>query len=126
MDMAVVRLTLARSQHHSPVGQEHGRTIPLTDLRPGEPKGAMRGEGQCTASNSVIDIDVMGHIQSQDGLRIRDHRSGAFAASRARLDETPICRTLKGRFSSCPPGRLQACSSQTRIKMALFVVAGSS
>src|SRR5258707_11445625 len=29
LDMAVLRLTLAPSQHHSPVGQEHGRTIPL-------------------------------------------------------------------------------------------------
>jgi len=28
-DMAVLRLTLAPSQHHSLVGQEHGRTIPL-------------------------------------------------------------------------------------------------
>jgi len=31
LDMAVLRLTLAPSQHHSPVGQEHGRTIPLAD-----------------------------------------------------------------------------------------------
>ena len=29
LDMAALRLTLAPSQHHSPVGQEHGRTIPL-------------------------------------------------------------------------------------------------
>jgi hypothetical protein len=29
LDKAVLRLTLAPSQHHSPVGQEHGRTIPL-------------------------------------------------------------------------------------------------
>jgi hypothetical protein len=28
LDMAVLRLTLAPSQHHLPVGQEHGRTIP--------------------------------------------------------------------------------------------------
>src|SRR5215468_6675182 len=33
LDMAVLRLTLAPSQHHSPVGQEHGRTIPLPDSR---------------------------------------------------------------------------------------------
>jgi len=32
LDMAVLRLTLAPSQHHSPVGQEHGRTIPLADI----------------------------------------------------------------------------------------------
>jgi hypothetical protein len=32
LDMAVLRLTLAPSQHHSPVGQEHGRTIPLADM----------------------------------------------------------------------------------------------
>src|SRR5258705_8294038 len=32
-DMAVLRLTLAPSQHHSLVGQEHGRTIPLPDDR---------------------------------------------------------------------------------------------
>jgi hypothetical protein len=32
--MAVLRLTLAPSQHHSPVGQEHGRTIPLADASP--------------------------------------------------------------------------------------------
>src|SRR5262249_9206121 len=32
LDMAVLRLTLAPSQHHSPVGQEHGRTIPLSDV----------------------------------------------------------------------------------------------
>jgi len=29
LDMAVLRLTLAPSQHHSPVGQEHAQTIPL-------------------------------------------------------------------------------------------------
>jgi len=29
LDMAVRHLTLAPSQHYSPVGQEHGRTIPL-------------------------------------------------------------------------------------------------
>src|SRR5215813_3069220 len=29
LDMAVLHLTLAPSQHHSSVGQEHGRTIPL-------------------------------------------------------------------------------------------------
>src|SRR5262249_32327819 len=33
LDMAVLRLTLAPSQHHSPVGQEHGRTIPLADIK---------------------------------------------------------------------------------------------
>src|SRR6516164_7541855 len=33
LDMAVLRSTLAPSQHHSPVGQEHGRTIPLADVR---------------------------------------------------------------------------------------------
>src|SRR5437899_8879851 len=33
LDMAVLRLTLAPSQHHSQVGQEHGRTIPLADAR---------------------------------------------------------------------------------------------
>src|SRR5260370_42081385 len=32
LDMAVLRLTLAPSQHHAPVGQEHGRTIPLADI----------------------------------------------------------------------------------------------
>ena len=31
LDMAVLRLTRAPSQHYSPVGQEHGRTIPLAD-----------------------------------------------------------------------------------------------
>jgi hypothetical protein len=31
LDMAVLRLTLAPSQHHSPVGKELGRTIPLAD-----------------------------------------------------------------------------------------------
>ena len=34
LDMAVLRLTLAPSQHHSPVGQEHGRTIPLAEAVP--------------------------------------------------------------------------------------------
>jgi hypothetical protein len=33
LDMAVLRLTLAPFQHHSPVGQEHGRTIPLAEIR---------------------------------------------------------------------------------------------
>src|SRR2546425_1441396 len=33
LDMAVLRLTLAPSQHHSPVGQGHGRTIPLAALQ---------------------------------------------------------------------------------------------
>jgi hypothetical protein len=32
LDMAVLRLRLAPSQHHSLVGQEHGRTIPLADV----------------------------------------------------------------------------------------------
>jgi hypothetical protein len=32
LDMAVLRLTLAPFQHHSLVGQEHDRTIPLADL----------------------------------------------------------------------------------------------
>src|SRR5215470_12176987 len=32
LDMAMLRLTIAPSQHHSPVGQEHGRTIPLAVL----------------------------------------------------------------------------------------------
>jgi hypothetical protein len=32
LDMAVLRLTLAPSQHDPPVGQEHGRTIPLAIL----------------------------------------------------------------------------------------------
>src|SRR5262249_31435799 len=32
LDMAVLRLTLAPSQLRSPVGQEHGRTIPLAEL----------------------------------------------------------------------------------------------
>src|SRR5215468_6603291 len=32
LDMAVLRLTLAPSQLHSPAGQEHGRTIPLAEL----------------------------------------------------------------------------------------------
>jgi hypothetical protein len=35
LDMAVLRLTLAPSQHHSLVGQEHGRTIPLPAIRAG-------------------------------------------------------------------------------------------
>src|SRR5262249_5517422 len=42
LDMAVIRLTLAPSQHHSPVGQEHGRTIPLPDsatIWPSRPRG---------------------------------------------------------------------------------------
>src|SRR5260370_4465351 len=33
LDMAVLRLTLAPSQHHSQVGQEHGRAIPLAAIR---------------------------------------------------------------------------------------------
>src|SRR5215475_10451110 len=32
LDMAALRLTLAPSQHYSPVGQEHGRTIPLAEV----------------------------------------------------------------------------------------------
>jgi hypothetical protein len=32
LDMAVLHFTLAPSQHHSPVGQEHSRTIPLGDI----------------------------------------------------------------------------------------------
>jgi hypothetical protein len=32
LDMAMRRLTIAPSQHHSPTGQEHGRTIPLGDI----------------------------------------------------------------------------------------------
>jgi hypothetical protein len=34
LDMAVLRLRLASSQHYSPVGQEHGRTIPLAEAVP--------------------------------------------------------------------------------------------
>jgi hypothetical protein len=36
LDMAVLGLTLAPFQHHSPVGQEHGRTIPLAGIGPTE------------------------------------------------------------------------------------------
>jgi hypothetical protein len=32
LDMAVLRLIVALSQHHALVGQEHGRTIPLADI----------------------------------------------------------------------------------------------
>ena len=32
LDMAVLRLIVALSQHHALVGQEHGRTIPLAVL----------------------------------------------------------------------------------------------
>src|SRR5215470_1070407 len=32
LDMAVLRLTLAPSQHRAREGQEHGRTIPLRDI----------------------------------------------------------------------------------------------
>ena len=32
LDMAMLRLTIAPSKHHSPVGQEHGRTIPLAEF----------------------------------------------------------------------------------------------
>ena len=32
LNMAVLRLTLAPSQGHSPMGQEHSRAIPLADL----------------------------------------------------------------------------------------------
>jgi hypothetical protein len=35
LDMAVLRLTLAPSRHHTPVGQEHGRTIPLLEKNGG-------------------------------------------------------------------------------------------
>ena len=31
LNMAVLRLTLAPSQRHSPMGLEHNRTIPLAD-----------------------------------------------------------------------------------------------
>src|SRR5258707_15026434 len=36
LDMAVLRLTLAPSQHYSPVGEEHGRTLRLP-AKPGIP-----------------------------------------------------------------------------------------
>src|SRR5712664_805026 len=32
-DMAMLRLTIGPSQHHLEGGREHGRTIPLADLR---------------------------------------------------------------------------------------------
>src|SRR5215468_8702412 len=34
LDMAVLHSTLAPFQHHRPLGQEHGRTIPLADIGP--------------------------------------------------------------------------------------------
>src|ERR1700704_832748 len=34
LDMTVLRLIVALSQHHALVGQEHGRTIPLTEEGP--------------------------------------------------------------------------------------------
>jgi hypothetical protein len=40
LDMAVLHLTLAPSQHYSPVGQEHGRTIPLAERT--QPIGPVR------------------------------------------------------------------------------------
>jgi hypothetical protein len=51
LDMAVLRLTLAPSQHHLPVGQEHGRTIPLRDI-----------------SNFVIGIEQLDFVR-RDGRR---------------------------------------------------------
>src|SRR5215469_7174774 len=43
LDMAVLRLTLAPSQHRSPVGQEHGRTIPLAAFQPSGGFGRVQG-----------------------------------------------------------------------------------
>src|SRR5262245_39563434 len=49
LDMAVLRLTLAPSQHHSPVGQEHGRTIPLPEVEAYGPpfKNVLRSMTKC-------------------------------------------------------------------------------
>src|SRR5258708_1846118 len=73
LDMAVLRLTLAPSQHHSPVGQEHGRTIPLADIPPSvelqasDPQlltgyrhaetGVTHGERRKDASSTVMSVD---------------------------------------------------------------------
>ena len=38
LDMTVLRLIVALSQHHALVRQEHGRTIPLADMEPSRGK----------------------------------------------------------------------------------------
>ena len=82
--MAVLRLTLARSQHHSPVGQEHGRTIPLADIRPSvelqasDPQlltgyrhaeiGVTHGERRKDASSNVMSVDTRNSTLRQPRL----------------------------------------------------------
>jgi phosphoglycolate phosphatase len=70
LDIAVLRLTLAPSQHHSLVGQEHGWTIPLADFRPigALPVFAGRYPVIMSATHSVL-LDIDGTlINSHPGI----------------------------------------------------------
>src|SRR5215472_10794144 len=55
-DMAALHLTLAPSQHHSPVGQEHWRTIPLAEIQPSRSLPRDFGSGQAVdfLSNGIV------------------------------------------------------------------------
>jgi len=54
LDMAVLRLTLAPFQHHAPVRQEHGRTIPLAEV--------MRPRGQGSMLEADSHLALMGPV----------------------------------------------------------------
>ena len=63
LDMAVLRLTLAPPQHHSPVGQEYGRTNPSPD----EPN----------AQGLAEDHDMIAAQEVDHGKRIQDERGAS-------------------------------------------------
>src|SRR5215475_11334954 len=67
LDMAVLRLTLAPSQHYSAVGQEHGRTIPLRDLGL---RGA-RPRSPCFPANDAATSRTQARKRSTTALRVR-------------------------------------------------------
>src|SRR6266446_7367232 len=56
LDRAVLRLTLAPFQHHSLVGQEHGRTIPLADLRANS-CSSDQSRRDCTTASPAVRFD---------------------------------------------------------------------
>src|SRR5215467_1598236 len=57
LDMAMLRLTIAPSQHHSPVGQEHGRTIPLAVVHPHPRPPIVVGRSRAKGSPRSIEGD---------------------------------------------------------------------
>jgi hypothetical protein len=70
LDMAVLRLTLAPSQHHPPVGQEHGRTIPLAVVQssrsPNHKADPSKDIGRTTILGVPLELELENRVFGND------------------------------------------------------------